>query len=128
MTSTAAAIVMPVAVAAVALTAGLAVATFVKAFGVGFLAKPRSAGPASARESPVAMLAGMGLAGFACVLLALLPTLVLPAIGVATAVALGAGGPAVYGQLTLRLAGVTGALSPCCWPWRCWPRESWRLG
>ena len=36
------ALVMPIAVAAVALTAGLAVATFVKAFGVGFLARPRT--------------------------------------------------------------------------------------
>ena len=36
------AVAMPLAVGAVALTAGLAVATFVKAFGVGFLARPRS--------------------------------------------------------------------------------------
>ena len=110
-TSTATAIAMPLAVAAVALTAGLAVATFVKAFGVGFLAKPRSAAPEGARESPVAMLAGMGLAGLACVLLALLPTLVVPAVSVASGFVLG-GGPALSGELTLRLVGVTGALSP----------------
>jgi len=110
-TSTAAAIAMPLAVAAVALTAGLAVATFVKAFGVGFLAKPRSAAPEGARESPVAMLAGMGLAGLACVLLALLPTLVVPAVSEASGFVLG-GGPALSGELTLRLVGVTGALSP----------------
>ena len=110
-TSTAAAIAMPLAVAAVALTAGLAVATFVKAFGVGFLAKPRSAAPEGARESPVTMLAGMGLAGLACVLLALLPTLVVPAVSEASGFVLG-GGPALSGELTLRLVGVTGALSP----------------
>ncbi|GAB3900187.1 hypothetical protein GCM10029964_087180 [Kibdelosporangium lantanae] len=75
---TAAAIAMPLAVAAVALTAGLAVATFVKAFGVGFLAKPRSAAAGTARESPPSMLAGLGVAGVACVALALVPTMVLP--------------------------------------------------
>ena len=58
---------MPLAVAAVALTAGLAVATFVKAFGVGFLARPRSPEAAAATESPAGMLAGMGVAAAACV-------------------------------------------------------------
>jgi formate hydrogenlyase subunit 3/multisubunit Na+/H+ antiporter MnhD subunit len=113
------ALAMPVAVAAVALTAGLAVATFVKAFGVGFLAK-RRAGIASAggplRESPASMLAGMAVAGAGCVVLALLPGAVLPAVGSASAVALsglvGPGAPAVSGAITLRLAGVTGELSP----------------
>nr|WP_083466930.1 proton-conducting transporter membrane subunit [Kibdelosporangium sp. MJ126-NF4]CEL19759.1 Hydrogenase-4 component B / Formate hydrogenlyase subunit 3 [Kibdelosporangium sp. MJ126-NF4]CTQ96984.1 Hydrogenase-4 component B (EC 1.-.-.-) / Formate hydrogenlyase subunit 3 [Kibdelosporangium sp. MJ126-NF4] len=109
---TAAAIAMPLAVAAVALTAGLAVATFVKAFGVGFLAKPRSAAAEHAHEGPPSMRAGMGMAGLACVALALLPTLVLPAVGAASGVALGAGDPAVSGLVTLRLAGVTGSLSP----------------
>ena len=43
-----------------ALTAGLGVATFVKAFGVGFLARPRSDAAADGRERPRArMLAGM---------------------------------------------------------------------
>src|SRR5690606_29233538 len=50
-TVVASSIVLPVAVGAVALTAGLAVATFVKAFGVGFLARPRSAAAAEAHES-----------------------------------------------------------------------------
>ena len=48
---TAAAVTMPLAVAVVALTAGLAIAAFVKAFGVGFLAKPRGAAAERARES-----------------------------------------------------------------------------
>ncbi|GLZ27901.1 hypothetical protein Lesp02_00910 [Lentzea sp. NBRC 105346] len=105
----AAAVAMPVAVAAVALTAGLAVATFVKAFGVGFLAKPRSAAAAGAHESPVTMLAGMGIAAVACAVLALAPAVVLPGIEAAARVA---GDPAVSGAVTLRLTGVTGALSP----------------
>lgn len=108
----AAAIAMPLAVAAVALTAGLAVATFVKAFGVGFLAKPRAAVAERAHESPPSMLTGMGLAGLACVVLALLPTMVLPALEAASGVASGTGDRAVSGAVTLQLDGVTGSLSP----------------
>ena len=84
---TATAVALPVAVAAVALTAGLAVATFVKAFGTGFLARPRGDGAARAAESPAAMLAGMGLAGAACAALALVPGVVLPGISRAVAAA-----------------------------------------
>lgn len=104
-------IVLPVAVAAVALTAGLAAATFVKAFGVGFLARPRSEAAAGAHESPPTMLLGMGLAGVACVGLAVGPTLVLPGLArVAGDVARSA--PAVTGAVTIELVGVVGALSP----------------
>ena len=66
--------------AAVALTAGLAAATFVKAFGIGFLARPRSTEAAAApRESPASMLAGMGMAAAACAGWRCCPGLVLPA-------------------------------------------------
>jgi formate hydrogenlyase subunit 3/multisubunit Na+/H+ antiporter MnhD subunit len=109
---TAAAVALPLAVAAVALTAGLSVATFVKAFGVGFLAKPRSAAAANARESPASMLAGMGLAAAACVVLALVPGVALPAVGSASNVALGTVDSVVSGDVTLRLTGIVGALSP----------------
>ena len=103
------AITMPVAVAVVALTAGLAVATFVKAFGVGFLARPRSDAAGDAVESPPSMLAGMGLAALACTVLALAPTLVVPRLAGAVLV----GEPAaVHGTLTLRLSGNAGAMSP----------------
>jgi hydrogenase-4 component B len=106
---TAAAVALPAAVAAVALTAGLAVATFVKAFGTGFLARPRSEGAARAAEAPAAMLAGMGLAGGACAVLALVPGAVLPALARAAGVT---SGPAVAGLVTLRLSGIDGELSP----------------
>src|SRR6185437_7158099 len=46
---------MPVAVGALALTAGLAAATFVKVIGTGLLARPRSPEAADAVESPVSM-------------------------------------------------------------------------
>jgi formate hydrogenlyase subunit 3/multisubunit Na+/H+ antiporter MnhD subunit len=105
----AAAVVLPAAVAAVALTAGLAAATFVKAFGTGFLARPRSDGAARATEAPASMLAGMGLAGAACAVLALLPGLVLPALARAAGMT---AGPAVTGLVTLRLSGLAGEVSP----------------
>jgi formate hydrogenlyase subunit 3/multisubunit Na+/H+ antiporter MnhD subunit len=44
-------IAMPLVVAIVALTAGLAVLTFVKAYGIGFLARPRSTAAAGAHEA-----------------------------------------------------------------------------
>lgn len=104
---TASTVAMPLAVAAVALTAGLSVATFVKAFGVGFLARPRSAAAQDARESPAPMLVAAGLAALACAVLAWFPGLVLPAVTAAVP-----GGPAVAGVATLRLTAVTGVLSP----------------
>jgi hydrogenase-4 component B len=110
--STATAITLPLAVSAVALTAGLAVATFVKAFGTGFLAKPRGAGAAAAHESPASMLAGMGLAGAACAVLALVPGAALPAIGRAVAAAGLGAAPGAGGVVTLRLNGLAGEVSP----------------
>jgi formate hydrogenlyase subunit 3/multisubunit Na+/H+ antiporter MnhD subunit len=108
------AILLPLAVAAIALTAGLAVATFVKAFGVGFLAKRRSepAVQGVAKESPRSMLAGMGLAGAACVVLALAPTAVLPSLSAVAAQVTGPADAAVRGVLTLELTEAAGALSP----------------
>ena len=66
------AVSIPVAVGVVALTAGLGVATFVKAFGVGFLALPRSTAAARAAESPLPMRVGMGVAAGVCAALGLL--------------------------------------------------------
>jgi formate hydrogenlyase subunit 3/multisubunit Na+/H+ antiporter MnhD subunit len=105
------AVAMPVAVAAVALTAGLAVATFVKAFGIGFLARPRSAAATNAHEGPMSMRVAMGIAAVACVVLALAPTAVLPSIGAVAGAVVG-GGTAVAGTITVRLTEVTGSLSP----------------
>ncbi|TMR38934.1 proton-conducting transporter membrane subunit [Actinomadura geliboluensis] len=105
------AVTMPLAVAAVALSAGLAIATFVKAFGVGFLARARGAAAERAREAPAPMLAGMAAAAGACVVLALSPGLVLPAIARPVAVAV-PGPDAVSGPVTLRLAGLSGTMSP----------------
>ena len=56
-------VLMPLAVGMLALTSGLAAACFVKAFGISFLAIPRSAAAAQAREAPWPMQIGDGRAG-----------------------------------------------------------------
>jgi hydrogenase-4 component B len=56
---------------ALALTGALAVACFVKAFGISFLALPRSPQAAAAREAGRLELAAMGALAFACVALGL---------------------------------------------------------
>jgi NADH:ubiquinone oxidoreductase subunit 5 (subunit L)/multisubunit Na+/H+ antiporter MnhA subunit len=107
------AIVLPVAVAAIALSAGLAAAVFVKALGVGFFARPRSAKAAEAQESPPTMLAGMGLLALACAALALVPGALAPGLVRAGAAAgLSGGRPLSGGGLQLRLTQVSGALWP----------------
>jgi hydrogenase-4 component B len=70
----------PLAVGAVALTTGLGVAAMVKAFGIGFLARPRSDVASRAHESPASMIAGMVVAAIGCVVLAVCPFVVAPAL------------------------------------------------
>ncbi|HEY7592904.1 MAG TPA: proton-conducting transporter membrane subunit [Actinophytocola sp.] len=111
-TGTTIGVAVPVAVAAVALSVGLAVSALARAFGVGFLARPRSAAAEQASESPPFLLAGLGLAGLASVVLALGPTLVLPALGTVSETVLGEGERAVTGAITVRVAGVAGTISP----------------
>lgn len=66
--------VLVVAVAGIlGLVAALAVATFARAFGVGFLAQPRSTDAANARDATPSMLAGMGLLAGLSLLLGVLP-------------------------------------------------------
>ena len=56
-----------------ALTIGLALATFVKIFGITFLARPRSDAATNAKEVPRSMIAGMGIAAAPCVLFGVMP-------------------------------------------------------
>ncbi|MBK5247917.1 MAG: hypothetical protein JJE50_00580 [Actinomycetales bacterium] len=112
--SVVAALSIPLAVGVVALTAGLGMVTFVKAFGVGFLARPRSTVAAAASESPLTMRAGMFLAAAACAGLALAPATagapltrllrVLPSVR--------DGAPLADSGIALRLAGIAGSMSP----------------
>jgi NADH:ubiquinone oxidoreductase subunit 5 (subunit L)/multisubunit Na+/H+ antiporter MnhA subunit len=75
------AVIMPVAVAMLALTGGLAAACFVKAFGITFLAIPRSPRAERAHEAPGSMQAGMATLAVACVALGLAPVAVVPLLG-----------------------------------------------
>jgi hydrogenase-4 component B len=68
----------PVAGALLALSAALAAACFVKAFGITFLALPRSEKAEKAREASFSMLSAMGVLALACVLLGLAATWFLP--------------------------------------------------
>jgi hydrogenase-4 component B len=108
------ALTMPLSVGAVALTTGLGIAAMVKAFGVGFLARPRSAAAEAAREAPASMLAGMTLAAAACVVFALAPALLGPALRQVLAALPAVGGVAAGPALGtyLRLPAVPGSMSP----------------
>src|SRR5262249_14927847 len=76
-------LLMAFAVAVFALTSGLAAACCVKAFGISFLALPRSLRAAEAREVPGTMQAAMASLAVSCAVLGVAPSLVVPHLGVA---------------------------------------------
>ena len=93
---------MTVAVGLLALTGGLAAAGFVKAFGITFLAIPRSGEAARAQETSLSMRIAMGMSALATVGLGLAPFAVLPPLGRVVA---GLGGlPAEAASLTLNVS------------------------
>lgn len=102
------AVAVPVALAVIALTAGLALLTFVKAYGIAFLARPRSEGAALAHEVPVTMrvatLAGAVLVVAVGVVPGPIATVLARAVGIAGARPVGLGG--------LELGGVGAVLDP----------------
>lgn len=107
------ALVMPIAVSMLALTSGLAAACFVKAFGITFLAMPRSPEAVRAHEAPLSMQTGMAALAVACVGLGLAPFVVVPMLGAALS---GFGGLATTGvvftlELPLRVPGTYGQMS-----------------
>ncbi|TCC24832.1 proton-conducting transporter membrane subunit [Kribbella speibonae] len=107
------AVAMPLAVGVVALTAGLGVATFVKAFGTGFLARPRSEEAAGAKESPRTMRFAMLVAAAVCAGLAISPASLGPALTrVLEALPTVRDGSPLEGGVTLRLTGIAGSISP----------------
>jgi hydrogenase-4 component B len=77
-------------VAALALTSGLAAACFIKAFGISFLALPRSESVRQAREVGVSMRAGMALLAAVCLGLGVAPLAVLRFLSNTTSELLGA--------------------------------------
>jgi hydrogenase-4 component B len=88
---------MTLAVGVLALTGGLAAASFVKAFGITFLAIPRSPAAQHARETPLSMRLGMGILAVVCAGFGLAAVLILPALASALA------GPARVPSPPLRL-------------------------
>jgi len=71
-------LMLPLAAAMLALTSVLALTCFAKAFGISFLALPRSSHARQAEEVPITMRIAMGLLAVVCVLLGLAPMVVVP--------------------------------------------------
>ncbi len=81
LSSTAVKVVFALSGAALALTAGLAVTCFVKAFAMSFLGPFRSQAAAEAREAPWAARGPLAAFAVLCVLLGVLPTYAIPVFG-----------------------------------------------
>jgi len=79
---------------ALALTAGLAVTCFVRAFAMGFLGMPRSQAPSAIHDARKSTLIPMAFLAFACLALGVLPTYVIPAIDRAVTPLVGTGATA----------------------------------
>lgn len=114
-------VLAPVAGAALALTGALAAACFVRAFGIAFLALPRSEAAGRVREAPAPLLAGMGILAAACLFIGILPGVAMRlldpvALQVAGAgIASAAGGTAQWGWGSLAVVEpdvLAGGLSP----------------
>jgi hydrogenase-4 component B len=73
-------LVFAIAVAALALTGGLAAACFVKAFGITFLALPRSGRVENASDPHWTMTAAMAILAALCLLLGIAPFLFVPSL------------------------------------------------
>jgi hydrogenase-4 component B len=105
---------MTLAVGALALTGGLAAAGFVKAFGITFLAIPRSPAAERGHEASLSMRIGMGILAGGCPALALAAVPVMSALS--TVVAGHAGMPAspppLGTGLSLSVRGGFGQMSP----------------
>jgi len=71
-------LMLPIAAAMLALTSVLALACFAKAFGISFLALPRSTHARHAGEVPVPMRLGMAFLAIVCVALGVAPMVVVP--------------------------------------------------
>ena len=102
------AIVIPITMGIVALTVGLGLLTFVKAYGIGFLARPRTPAAADAHEAGATMRAALVLGSVLVVGLGLVPGPLAHALGGAVA----AGGVATVGGTGLSLAAVQVVLNP----------------
>ena len=107
-------ILIPAAVAFLALTGALAAACFVRLFGTVFLARPRTEHAEEAHEVPRPMLAGMAAAAGLCVLTGVLSFLIIPMVDQVSASVLGVSisSKLVNGLVLSPPAGDFSAMSP----------------
>ncbi|HTY13459.1 MAG TPA: proton-conducting transporter membrane subunit [Candidatus Omnitrophota bacterium] len=96
-------VVLGICAAVLALTGGLAAACFVKAFGITFLAMPRSRHASDAVESPLSMQIGMGLLAALCLILGLFAPSVAGILSNIAGYALGAKTAAPPASFTLNI-------------------------
>lgn len=82
-------ILIPVTIGMLALTGALAAACFVRAYGIVFLAAPRSEHAAEAHDVSPTMLAGMAILAILCVLTGLLSIFIVPLVDGVTAPVIG---------------------------------------
>ncbi|HEV8227472.1 MAG TPA: proton-conducting transporter membrane subunit [Methylomirabilota bacterium] len=108
------AVLMVLALGMLALTAGLAAACFVKAFGITFLAIPRSPEAAAAHETAWSMRAGMIVLAAACLVLSAGSFAILPRLSAVAAplVGLPAPGPVLRAGLTIQTPDGLAQMSP----------------
>ncbi len=108
------AVIMPIAVAMLALTSGLAAACFVKAFGITFLAIPRSPEAEHAHDAPLSMQVGMVSLVLMCAGLGLAPSAVVRVLGTALSglERFTSAGVGFTPGLPLRVPGAVGEMSP----------------
>jgi hydrogenase-4 component B len=108
------AVIMPIGVAMLAFTSGLAAVCFVKAFGITFLAIPRSREAERAHEAPASMQTAMVWLTAACVVLGLAPAFFVRMFGAAVP-GLDRFGPAevtfTLGLPPLRVPGAVGEMA-----------------
>jgi NADH:ubiquinone oxidoreductase subunit 5 (subunit L)/multisubunit Na+/H+ antiporter MnhA subunit len=102
------AVLMPAAVAVIALTTGLALLTFVKAYGIGFLARSRTPEAEAGVEVPWTMRGATVVGAVAVVALGLVPG----PLSSVLADSLGVGGVATVGVGGLDLSGLGALLDP----------------
>ncbi len=100
---------LPLVMGVVALTAGLALLTFTKAFGIATLARPRTPGAAAATETARTMQVAQALAAASVLAIGLAPGLVMAALR--TALPTGATASTELGA-SLALPGVSATLDP----------------
>jgi hydrogenase-4 component B len=104
-------IAIPADGALLALSAALAAACFVKAFGVSFLGRPRSVQAAQAREVEITLLASMFALAAICLLAGVLPGVVIDRLAPVTQALVGASMPMQMNRAWLSIAPIAEARS-----------------